>query len=252
MVAGTVAIALVTTYLIPDSPKSPITPVSTIQFWFGYIFPVPRMFEFCLGMIVARMVLTGRFPRMDRRLAALSLVGGYALALATPFVYGFVVATIVPIALVIGTFAMADLRGDRTGFAGPTAQWLGEISFGFYICQGVVVFYGRSLLPAHPFATPLALVVVAGELVATLLVGWALFSLVERPAMQRWARSRRAAERRPSVREVSVKPTPLVGESSSAWQPLPVPGDLEGASAGRRPAGKLGAPGPEPSPSQAG
>jgi hypothetical protein len=44
MVAGMVGVQLITLYLIPSTPKSPITPVSVTQFWFGYIFPVPRMF----------------------------------------------------------------------------------------------------------------------------------------------------------------------------------------------------------------
>ncbi|WNV84629.1 acyltransferase [Umezawaea sp. Da 62-37] len=201
MVAGMVALQLVTQYLIPDSPKSPITPVSTTQFWFGYIFPPGRLFEFVLGMIVARAVIAGVWPRIGILPASASLVAGYAVALNVPFLYSFTVAMILPICAVIGAFAVADLRGERTGMQGRRAVWLGEISFGFYICQGVVIFYGRTLFPTDPFDTPLALAVVALIFTATLLSGWALYALVEHPVMRRWAR-----KRPPRLVEVAAPP----------------------------------------------
>ncbi|MFC6087135.1 acyltransferase family protein [Sphaerisporangium aureirubrum] len=190
MLAGMVAVQLVTLYLIPATPKSPITPISVTQFWFGYIFPPPRLFEFVLGMILARAVMAGKWMRIGTLPAAALAVAGYVLALNVPFVFGFTVATIVPICAVLLAFASADVRGERTRMQGRTATWLGEISFGFYICQGVVVFYGRTLLPDQPFATPVAVAVVAVLFVATLLAGWGLYAGVERPLMRRWARSR--------------------------------------------------------------
>jgi hypothetical protein len=68
---------------------------------------------------------------------------------------------------------------------------LGEISFGFYICQGVVIFYGRTLFGPDPLSTPAAVLVTIALFIATLLAGWGLYSLVERPMMRRWARPRR-------------------------------------------------------------
>jgi peptidoglycan/LPS O-acetylase OafA/YrhL len=196
MVAGMVAVALITEYLIPASPKSPITPVSVTQFWFGYIFPPPRLFEFVLGMLLARIVLAGKGRWIGIASAASLVVVGYTIALAAPFVYGFNVATIVPICAVILALASADTQGVRTGLQGKTAKWLGEISFGFYICQGVVVFYGRTLLGSRPFSTPVAIVVAVGVFVTALLAGWSLYTCVERPIMQRWARR---SHRRPDV-----------------------------------------------------
>jgi peptidoglycan/LPS O-acetylase OafA/YrhL len=110
--------------------------------------------------------------------------------LKAPFVYGFSVASILPIVLVIGAFATPDLRGERTGVSNKTWRWLGEISFGFYICQGVVVFYGRTLFGSDPFSTPVAILVAIALFIATLLGGWALHALVERPMMRRFARPR--------------------------------------------------------------
>ena len=165
--------------------------MSVTQFWFGYIFPPSRLFEFILGMLLARAVATRAWPRIGIGPALALAVGGYAAALALPFVYGFNVATIVPVCALILAFAAADTAGERTGLAGRRARWLGEVSFGFYICQGVVVFYGRTLFGSRPFGTPVALLVVAALFGATLLAGWLLYSRVERPVMRRWAHARR-------------------------------------------------------------
>lgn len=191
MVVCMVLVQVVTQYVISDSPKSPITPISVTQFWFGYIFPVPRLFEFIVGMLVARAVMAGRFPRIDIRWSIPAVILGYVVALKAPFVYGFSVASILPIVLVIGAFATADLRGENTGVNGRKWRWLGEISFGFYICQGVVIFYGRTLFPTDPFSTPIAILVTLALFTATLLAGWALYALVERPTMHHWSRPRR-------------------------------------------------------------
>jgi peptidoglycan/LPS O-acetylase OafA/YrhL len=209
LVAGMVAVQVVNLTLIPETPKSPITPVSVTQFWFGYIFPVPRLFEFGLGMILARLVLAGRVPRIPLWLAVASVPVGYAAALAAPFVWGFVVASIVPVSLVILAYATADVAGRPTGLHGPKAGWLGEVSFGFYIVQGVMVFYVRTLLPPEPFGTPVAILVTLALFVVTLLAGWALYALVERPTMRRWSRSRQT--RKPFRRHRASRPLPSPG-----------------------------------------
>ena len=196
MVAGTLAIALVSQFLVPSSPKSPITPVSALQFWIGYIFPPSRLFEFVLGMLVARLVLAGRAPRIGILPAVLSLVAGYAIALEVPFLYGFQLATMIPIALVIMVFAEADVAGRWTGMRGRVAVKLGEISFGFYICQGVTVFYVRRLLGPDPFNLVGAIAVVAGLFLVTLAGGYLLYTFVEDPIMRRFARARPKAELR--------------------------------------------------------
>ncbi|MFF2243320.1 acyltransferase family protein [Arthrobacter sp. NPDC058130] len=199
MVAAMVAVQLVTTYLIPATPVSALTPVSVTQFWFGYIFPPARLFEFILGSILARIVLSGRWIPLKMWHALVLCVLGYAAAMVVPFVYSFNVATIVPVAAIICTVATRDIAG-RSGFLGSRPMvWLGNVSFGFYLCQGVVIFYGRILLGNEVYATPTAWLVVAGFFVATLLSGWALYALVEKPVMDRWARPRP----KPAARELA-------------------------------------------------
>ncbi|MGW6577321.1 acyltransferase family protein [Streptomyces sp. NPDC054945] len=191
MVVGMVAVQLVSTYVVPDTPKSAITPVSDMQFWFGYLLPLGRVFEFALGILLARVVLAGLWPRRVGFGAALVLtVLGYAAALVAPFQYGFVVATIVPVAALIGATAQADVDDRATFLRSRPMVWLGEVSFGFYLVQGVTIFYLRSLLGENTYSVPVALLVIAGFFAASLLGGWLLFRFVEMPAMRRFGRAK--------------------------------------------------------------
>ncbi|MER6257859.1 acyltransferase [Streptomyces sp. NPDC001584] len=197
MIAGMVALQLIATYFVPDTPKSTITPISGMQFWFGYLLPAGRLFEFVLGILLARIVLAGLWPRRIGFGVSLVLtVLGYAAALVAPFQYGFVVATIIPVAALIGATAQADVDDRTTFLRSRPMVWLGEVSFGFYLVQGVTIFYLRSLLGENTYGVPVALLVIAGFFAASLLGGWLLFRFVEMPAMRRFGRAR---PRTPSV-----------------------------------------------------
>ncbi|QWA22165.1 acyltransferase family protein [Streptomyces sp. JCM17656] len=162
------------------------------QFWFGYNFPPVRMFEFVLGMILARLVLAGAFPRVGIVPAAVLCVVGYAAAMVVPFLYGLNLMTVVPIALLICAVAHADVEGAPTVLRGRTMQWLGEVSFGFYLAQQIVLSFVRTtLMDNRTVATPAGVALVAAEFAGALALGWLLLVCVERPAMRRWARPRR-------------------------------------------------------------
>ncbi|WP_199440087.1 acyltransferase family protein [Umezawaea beigongshangensis] len=193
-VLGMVALQLVNQYLVPGSRSSGV-PLSDLQFWFGYVFPPSRLFEFVLGIVLARIVAVGRWPSIGVLPAALLTVVGYAVALHVPVVWGFNVVTAIPLGVLICAAATADVEGARTALRGRTMQWLGDVSFGFYLCQGVVVIYGGWLLRgAHDDVTAALISLVL--LVATLVVGALLFFCVERPVMRGFAgggRTRRPA-----------------------------------------------------------
>jgi len=203
-VAGLVVLQLVTQYVVPDARPAG-APISDLQFWFGYFFPPSRLFEFVLGIILARIVATGRWPAIGMVHAALLTAVGYAVALYAPMVWGFNVATIIPLGALICATAAADLTGARSSLRGRTMRWLGDISFGFYLCQGVVVIYGSWLLRGTHDAVTASLITVA-LFVATLAVGALLFHFVERPIMRRWSyakRDRRPQEATPPPAEVT-------------------------------------------------
>lgn len=191
MVVGMILVQIINLTVVPDSPRSALTPVSSFQFWFGYIFPPARLFEFILGSLLARIVMEHRWPAVRMWQALLACAAGYALANVVPFVWTFNVATIVPIAMLIATAASGDAAGKPTFLRSRPMQWLGDTSFGFYLCQGVVIFWVRQMMQNATFSTPVALMLIAAFFGLTILGGWALYALVEKPMMDRFARPRR-------------------------------------------------------------
>jgi peptidoglycan/LPS O-acetylase OafA/YrhL len=210
LVAGLVAVQLVNLFALPGRPSFSGTPVSLWQFWFGYFLPPTRLFEFVLGAVLARIVAAGRWLPISLTQAGVLMVLGYGLSLVVPYVFRFNVATIIPISALICAGAAADVHGTPTWLRSRLWQWLGEVSFGFYMCQGIVVFYGRWLLGAEHFYNPvLGTLVVLGLFLATLAAGALLYTCVERPLVRRWSRPRRAA--RPVVTAAATATTAASG-----------------------------------------
>jgi peptidoglycan/LPS O-acetylase OafA/YrhL len=194
MLGGTVMIALINYFLIPDHPRSALLPMAVPQQWFGYIFPLPRLFEFVLGMLLARLVIAGRWPGIRLWQAVLLVAAGYVWTLYTPSPFDFIVAMVVPIAVLIPTTAMADMAGGARLMRSGPMVWLGKVSFAFYLCQGVVLFQGRLWLGGdRTYSTPVAFGLWLTLLAATLLVGWLVYTLVEEPMMRRFGRKRAPA-----------------------------------------------------------
>jgi peptidoglycan/LPS O-acetylase OafA/YrhL len=205
MIAGMVVWQLITQFVIPSTPASAISPVSNTQFWFGYLFPPGRMFEFVLGILLARLVMAGKWPRIGALPLAGLMIVGYAAALVVPFEYGLVVASIIPVAAIIASMALSDVEGRRTGLRNKVMVWLGEVSFGFYLCQGITIFYLRTVIGPARFDTAVGILVIAGCFAVTLFCGWLLHSCVERPMMRRWSR-RRTPARTPEPAVVAPVP----------------------------------------------
>ncbi|MCX5236663.1 acyltransferase [Streptomyces prunicolor] len=221
-VAGMVAVELVTKYVIPDSPRSTMLPIAVPQQWFGYIFPPMRLFEFVLGMFLARIVAAGRWPRaIGLAPATLLALAGYVWTIYVPSPYDFTLSMVIPISVLICAAATADIDGRRTVLNSRPMVWLGNISFGFYICQGVLLFHGRLWLVGDgTYSTPVAFALWIGFLALTLLFGAALYHGVEEPMMRRFSRSRKdrrlVAGGRPVPADRRENPTPEPAEQISA------------------------------------
>ncbi|MDG4800220.1 acyltransferase [Micromonospora sp. WMMD980] len=190
-VAGVAVVALLAKFVVPAGTQFVLAPLPLTKMWFAYLFPPARIFEFVLGILLARIVAAGRWPRIPAPAVAALVVAGYAATVVTPAPYNFVLVMLVPIAVVIGAVASADVRRARTGLAGPVMVWLGTVSFGFYLAQVVPILYGRlKLFGGETYGVPGAVALLAGMFAATLLLGWLLYRFVEAPVMRRWARSR--------------------------------------------------------------
>ncbi|HEX2316825.1 MAG TPA: acyltransferase [Thermomonospora sp.] len=201
-VAAVAAVALTARFLIPEGPSLVLAPLPLTQMWFGYLFPPSRLPEFILGVLLARIVASGRWPRIGAVPVAITAAVAYAAVLVVPSPFNFALVTVVPIAGIIGTAASADLRGERTLLNRPLTVWLGAVSFGFYIVQAIPIFYLRhELFGGDTYAFPVATLLTLLLFAVTLFFGWVLYRFVETPVMRRWSRPRARERTRPEIKE---------------------------------------------------
>jgi peptidoglycan/LPS O-acetylase OafA/YrhL len=166
--------------------------VSQWQFWIPYFFPLGRLPEFVLGMLLARIVRAGRGRAPGMALSGLVLVLALGTALATlPFAFLPAAATIVPVSGLVLSAAAADRDGRRSGLRRPGLVRLGEASFAFYVVHWPVIMIVHWLLGGGRWATPTAMAATALFLALAVLAGRLLHRYVELPAMRRFARPRR-------------------------------------------------------------
>ncbi|MCT9083684.1 acyltransferase family protein [Streptomyces fulvoviolaceus] len=189
--AGIVATAALSYALLPASPALSLPylkgSISTYQYWFAYVFPVPRVLDFALGILLARLVMAGRWRDIGVGRSVLLLAVGYAVALEVPYLYGQIVVCVLPAAVVIAAGAMADASGSSTVFNHRPMIWLGEISFAFYLVHWIVLATSRKALGTALFSTPVSIALTLGQIAVAVLLSWAVYVWFERPIVRRWS-----------------------------------------------------------------
>ena len=159
--------------------------------WFVYIFPMTRALEFAVGIVLARIVGAKRWIRLGLWPAIGIFVSVYAVSATIPGDYTYVARMVIPFAMIIPAAALADLTGHRTGLRGRTFQWLGEISFAFYLAHQLVMRLVDKTFGDFPRATPAALAITLLMLALSLIAADLLHRLVERPVMHHLTTPRR-------------------------------------------------------------
>jgi peptidoglycan/LPS O-acetylase OafA/YrhL len=162
---------------------------SITRMWFLYIFPPVRLLDFVLGVLLARLVLSGRWRGPGVRVSGVLVVLAYVAGLFTPLTFTVDAVTVVPLALLIAALATADSRGAPTVLGRPAMRRLGEISFALYLVQEIVLVALRAAVGFDrrlPVLPGLAFVLVAA--LAALLVAAALHRGVEAPLVRAWGR----------------------------------------------------------------
>lgn len=203
---------LLTPYL-PSQPAYPHIPgLSWPEIYAVYFGPPLRMVEFVVGMLLARIVLSGRWIRVPIPLALALVIGAYALARYLPIGIGLAVLYTLPLGLLVAGIASSDVRRRPTFLAKRPIVFLGELSYAFFLIHVTVLFelyevFGTEVmtemgpmvgLTGGPLGGVLFLLLVAA---ISVLLSWLLYSLVERPLMRRFGRRRGPAPKR---REVPV------------------------------------------------
>ncbi|GAA2711275.1 MULTISPECIES: acyltransferase [Streptomyces] len=185
LVGAVVAVALVAHLTVSGEPQTPFIKASWEQQWTVFNHPAARMLDFTLGIVMARILQTGRWIRLPFPVAAATIVPGYLLDLWLPDTFGMVAPTVVPLALIVTSAAAADLAGRPTGFQGRAMVRMGEISFAFYLTHTLLIIFGPIGRSGHPWSLGQGLGLIALTYVLSLAVAWALCHGVERPLARR-------------------------------------------------------------------
>lgn len=202
VVAAMIAAPLLVQWLVPGTPRIPYDtfgPISFNQLWLVYFFPLMRVLEFVLGMIVARIVMTGRWIPVGMGPAVALVVLGQAFALtiaSTSYLVSISAVPALPVVLLIAAGAITDTTGGRSWFRSRIMVWLGEVSFAFYMVHKIVIGWLQGAFAGGeqdwnatwPLSQWLIFSVVA--FAVALLLATALYRFVEVPSLRRFARSK--------------------------------------------------------------
>jgi peptidoglycan/LPS O-acetylase OafA/YrhL len=173
--AGIVVVAAISYVALPGQ----------VERWFLYVFPVTRLAEFVLGIIVALLLRAGRWPDVGLYGA---LAMSFAAIVVLPFVpeaFHYAAVTAVPFSFLIAAAALRDAQGRSTWFMHRALVRLGEWSFAFYLVHELVIRVARENADIGGLA-PAAGILVAGVLLGiAVAASGALHRVVERPLERR-------------------------------------------------------------------
>ncbi|WP_157855769.1 acyltransferase family protein [Streptomyces aureocirculatus] len=206
-------VVLFAEHAVDGAPIMPGQSLAYEQLWLVYFFPLTRLVEFVLGIVVARLVLSGTVPRVGMIPATLFALGGFVLNAQVPYLYslgGTAAFWVVPL-IVAG--ATADVRGDRSAMRGRVMVRLGEMSFAFYLVHTLFLMSAQRWL-VQDLSDGAALAALLGCLAASLAVSYAMFTWVEAPLVRRFGSgARRKAD--PRVLPAATAPGPLAAAADA-------------------------------------
>lgn len=186
--------------LLPTHPKLWGTPISLYQLWFVYMLPPVRMFDFMLGILVALMLVKGRWPRKLRiRTGFIWLTVFYILDLIPPAIphsplpqmIGVMAPFAVPLMMIVGAAAVSDLEQRPSRLRGRRMVMLGDLAFAFYLIHWMVVHYGHMATGVKMMPFYAAIPLIVAMFCVTLTCAWLLYTYVEQPMMRRFSKPRR-------------------------------------------------------------
>jgi peptidoglycan/LPS O-acetylase OafA/YrhL len=180
---------------LPEYPHVRGLPISLWQLWFTAFLPAVRMLDFVLGIVLARIVLAGRWIPVRLGWALASLFLSVLVSLFLPLPFNLMAPFVLPLVLVIGAGATVDIQGRRSMWNTRLLVWLGEISYAFYLLHDLVIHYGHKALGGHLWSAPVVWGVQAVMLAVSIVLSGLLYRYVERPVMRRWSNPRGGAGR---------------------------------------------------------
>ncbi|MGC0419481.1 peptidoglycan/LPS O-acetylase OafA/YrhL [Embleya sp. AB8] len=176
--------------LVPGPMSLDWVPINETSLWFGYVLPVVRLPEFVLGILTARLVRAGHWPRLTPWAVYAPIVPGFLLLPVLPPQYGMAAAAAPFLAPIIAHRALADLQGTTRRMAHPVLVALGEASYALYVTHYPLMMAVRAALGDRSFTPWAALAVVFALMASSVLLSLVVYRCYEAPLQRRWARAR--------------------------------------------------------------
>ena len=98
-----------------------------------------------------------------------------------PFQFSYNLITLYPLVFLLGSLAVGDVRGKRSFLNLPVMQWLGNISFGFYMIHFSVLIVLKRWIGDTKYDFSHGIMLVAFAAVVSVILGWVLYKFVEIP-----------------------------------------------------------------------
>ncbi|WP_448622328.1 acyltransferase family protein [Dickeya fangzhongdai] len=157
-------------------------PIGNTQMCLAYTFPLLRLYEFLIGMVTARIIQEGKWIRISITTCVALSILAYMVDLFMPFQFSFNLVTLIPFVLFLGSLVVGDINNQPNFLSSALMQWLGTISFGFYMIHyAILLLLKRTMGTAsHDLVHATLLIVLGG--IMSILGGWLLYRFVERPA----------------------------------------------------------------------
>lgn len=169
---------------------SAMTLPDNIAHWVVWVFPLTRMLEFVLGMVLARIVRAGLWIGIGLWPAMGLVLVGYAASINLPAPFAFVLATVMPLAILIPSAAASDLGGRSSPWRTKALVWLGDLSFAFYLLHQVIIRVVSHVLGDKDLTVAGSVVTAVVTFLITLVASWILHRGVEVPMMRLLGSSR--------------------------------------------------------------
>jgi peptidoglycan/LPS O-acetylase OafA/YrhL len=208
LAAGIIGITALVGIFVPREPLALGLDVSAAQLYILIFHPLVRLLDFTVGVLLARIVITGQWRHTRARWTWLLFGIAWAFSILLPAPLGFVAPFVPAIVLFLGNCSTGDINGATNLFTHRWSMWLGDRSFAFYLVHGNVLIYSEKAIGQGPYPTPFAALYVLGVLVTSIVLAHLLHTRVENPMMKRWARPRRkpAAVATPAVPATTTAP----------------------------------------------
>lgn len=155
--------------------------VGAIQWWISYTFPLTRVFEFVIGLVLSRIILEGYFIRISTFTSTLLLIVSYVIDINLPFQFSYNLITLYPLVWLLGSLTVGDIKGKTSFLNSALMQWLGNISFGFYMIHFTVLMLLKRWSGGKTYNLPDGIMLLVLAAVVSVILGWILYQFVEIP-----------------------------------------------------------------------